>query len=161
MAFVIDIAFLVKQTFFDDPPRDWRERKNMEAWILQGFLMFGPPVIGALVVRANPMQWQRWIIWVVACIFSYGVMHGAGWTPSSASLAIVIVSVLGGFSAEIIPAIAQNINGQSLRTLGLIAIIIAAYWFLTHATRAQLNDVASLIGFGIVAAIVVSRFTAK
>lgn len=61
-------------------------------------------------------------------------MSGAGWDPSRASLAIVVASLLGAFSAEIIPAIAGNLNKNSLVGLIVIALFV---WGLMYASVSE------------------------
>jgi|GEM_PF-2357624 len=151
----IMIAFLDKKQFLTRlVPRHWQKGPNVEYLLFQWFLMFGLPLMGGLIIRGNPGQWQRWLGWAVLCFFSYAVMHGAGWNPTHASLAIAGFSLFGGFASEIVPAVAQNINGQTVRIFAIPLFVIGAIFWFNQASESMRQwavvavIIAMIVGFG-------------
>ena len=63
-------------------------------------------------------------------------MHGAGWSFAHISWALAIASLFGAFAAEIIPAVAGNINRHTIVGMVVIGLFV---WGLMYASVSEAN----------------------
>jgi hypothetical protein len=131
-----------------------KELTYVENLLFQWALMFGLPMMGALIIRARPGVWWSWLIWAALCFCSYAVMHGAGWSIAHASWAIIGFSLFGGFVDVIVPSVARNVNAGTIRIVAIPALIIGAIFWFNQATEVQRQwavvfvVLAIVVGFG-------------